>query len=177
MALVQVLLQITSLLLLDGFCLLGSAAFKINTKGCQLLAEVSNGIREPWLPLLLAQPRSEGLCCQHTRPGRGLSTTGELVPGASLEPVGSLWWILPGDVCCSVTALAGGGFFKPADSRTTGTVWCHRTTQAVAFPSSNDWQWLLEVDAPAKVEVAFMVKAQAPPKRRKVIKLHLIGFV
>lgn len=70
-----------------------------------------------------------------------------------------------------------GGFFKPADSRTTGTVWCHRTTQAVAFPSSNDWQWLLEVDAPAKVEVAFMVKAQAPPKRRKVIKLHLIGFV
>lgn len=173
MALVQVLLQITSLLLLDGFCLLGSAAFKINTKECQLLAEVSNGIGELWLPLLLAQPRSEGLCCQHTRPGRGLSTTGESVPGASLEPV-----MDPARWCLLFRYCPGwGGFFKPADSRTTGTVWCHRTTQAVAFPSSNDWQWLLEVDAPAKVEVAFMVKAQAPPKRRKVIKLHLIGFV
>lgn len=41
MALVQVLLQITSLSLLDGCCLLDSAAFKINTKECQLLAEVS----------------------------------------------------------------------------------------------------------------------------------------
>lgn len=172
MALVQVLLQITSLLLLDGFCLLGSAAFKINTKECQLLAEVSNGIRELCLPLPLAQPRAEGLCCQHTRPGRGLSTTGESVAGASLEPV-----MDPARWCLLFHYCPGCGvFFKPADCSTTGTVWCHRTSQAVAFPSSNDWQWPLEVDAPAKVEVAFMVKAQAPPKRRKVIKLHLIGF-
>lgn len=42
-------------------------------------------------------------------------------------------------------------------------------TQAVAFPSLNGWQGPLEVDAPAKLEVAFMVKAQTP-KRRKVMK-------
>lgn len=39
-------------------------------------------------------------------------------------------------------------------------------TQAVAFSSSNGWQGPLEVDAAAKMEVAFMVKAQTPPKRR-----------
>lgn len=176
MALVQVLLQITSLLLLDGCCLLDSAAFKINTKECQLLAEVSNSITELCLPLLLAQPRSEGFWCQHRRPGRGLSTTGESAAAVSLEPVGSLWWILPRWCLLFHYCPGCGVFFKPADSSTTGIVWCHRATQAVAFPSSNDWQGPLEVDAPAKVEVAFMVKAQAPRKRRKVIKWHLIGF-
>lgn len=87
MALVQVLLQITSLSLLDGCCLLDSAAFEINTKECQLLVEVSSSIRELCLPLLLAQPRSEGLRCLHTGPGRSLSTTGESATAASLEPV------------------------------------------------------------------------------------------
>lgn len=67
MALVQVLLQITSLSLLDGCCLLDAAAFKINTKECQLLAEVSNSITELCLPLLLGHPRSEGLRCRHMR--------------------------------------------------------------------------------------------------------------
>lgn len=87
MALVQVLLQITSLLLLDGCCLLDSAAFKINPKECQLRAEVSNSITELCLPLLLAQPSSEGFWCQHRTPGRGLSTTGESAAAASLDPV------------------------------------------------------------------------------------------
>lgn len=67
MALVQVLLQTTSLSLLDGCCLLDSTAFKINAKECQLLAEVSNGITELCLPLLLGHPRSEGLRCWYTR--------------------------------------------------------------------------------------------------------------
>lgn len=110
MALVQVLLQITSLSLLDGCCLLDSAAFKINIKECQLLAEVSNGIRELCLPLLLAQPRSEGLWCQHTRPGRSLSPVGESVSAASLEPWEACDRSCPGDVCCPITALAGGCF-------------------------------------------------------------------
>lgn len=43
-------------------------------------------------------------------------------------------------------------------------------TEAVAFPFSNGWQGPGEVDAPAEVEVAFMVEAQTPPKRRKEIK-------
>lgn len=90
MALVQVLLQVTSLSLFDGCCLLDSAAFKINPKERQLLAEVSSGITELCLPLLFAQPRSEGLRCQHTRPGRSLSTAGESASGAALEPEGSL---------------------------------------------------------------------------------------
>lgn len=51
------------------------------------------------LPLLLAQPRSEGLCCQHTRPWRSLSTAGSrrLVQLWSLkEAVLDLprWWLL-----------------------------------------------------------------------------------
>lgn len=121
------------------------------------------------LPLLLAQPRSEELCCQHTRPWRSLSTAGNL----HLEPEGSCAGSCPGDGCCSCPGC--GLFLKPADSSTTGTVWCHRMTQAVAFPSLG-WQGPLEVSAPAQVEVAFMVKAQTPPQRRKVMKWPLIGF-
>lgn len=64
----------------------------------------------------------------------------------------------PAQVMVAVHSCPGCGlFFKPADS--TGTVWCHRMTQAVAFPSLG-WQGPLEVNAPAQVEVAFMVKAQ-----------------
>lgn len=119
MALVQVLLQITPLSLLDGCCLLDSAAFKVNPKECQLLAEVS--ITELCLPLLLAQPRSEGLCGQHTRPGGSLSTAGNrrLVQLWSLKEA----VIDPAQVMVAVHSCPGCGlFFKPADSSTTGTV-------------------------------------------------------
>lgn len=108
MALVQVLLQITSLSLLDGCCLLDSAAFKVNPKECQLLAEVSNSITELCLPLLLAQPGPEGLCCQHTRPGRSLSTAGNrrLVQLWSLKEAVTD----PAQVMAAVPALAVGWF-------------------------------------------------------------------
>lgn len=121
MALVQVLQQIISLSLLDGCCLLDSAAFKINPKECQLLAEVSSSITELCLPLLLAHPRSEGLRCQHTRPGRRLSTAGESASGTALEPreavtdPAQVMFAVPFLPCCEL-------FFKPADSSTTGTV-------------------------------------------------------
>lgn len=98
----------------------------------------------------------------------------ESASGAALEPEGSCDRSCPGDGCCSCPGC--GLVFKPAGSSTTGTVWCHRTTQAVAFPSLNGWQGPLEVSAPAQVEVAFMVKAQTPPKRRQVMKWPLIGF-
>lgn len=103
-------------------------------------------------------------------PSRGISVWCGF--GAWRKPV-----IDPAQVMFAVHYCRGCGlFFKPADSSTTGTVWCHRMTEAVALPSLNGWQGPLEVDAPAQGEVAFTVKAQTPPRRRKVIKWPLTGF-